>query len=261
MEKPIVLVVHGAWHRASHYTKLVEPLREAGYTVVVPALPSAGSEPPTANHTLDDDIETIQSAIQPFMDAGRELVAVLHSYGGIPGTDSVVGHTIQDRRSKGLRGGVKAVIYIAAFAPPAPATSLFDMVRIKDESDPHPDWWTPKESELLKHVTDGLVSLNEGARHALYQDIDIEVADEALASTVKQSTASFKQKCSHAAGTIMAHKTYVACQQDAAVPYEGQVFMAEAAGANVVALDCGHSPFLKDEESAKLVAIIAGISV
>ena len=103
--------------------------------------------------------------------------------------------------------------------------------------------------------------LNEGATNALYQDVTGDVANMALATTVKQSIASFKQKCTHSAVEIKSFKTYIACKQDAAVPYEGQVLMAEAAGADVVALECGHSPFLKGEESAKLVAIIASIAL
>lgn len=60
-------------------------------------------------------------------------------------TDSVVGETVEERKARGAKGGIKAVVYIAAFAPPGASLSLFNLIGVKDETE-HPDWWRLKVS-------------------------------------------------------------------------------------------------------------------
>lgn len=146
-DKPVICIVHGAWHRPFHYINLINPLRSKEYTVVAPALPTTGLQETIGKSTVADCAAVIRTSIKDHLDAGREIVMVSHSFGGLPATDSVVGETVNERREKGLAGGVKAVVYIAAFAPPAPGMSLFKIIGIDDES-AHPPWWNPKVSRF-----------------------------------------------------------------------------------------------------------------
>lgn len=142
--KPIIILAHGAWHRPLHYLSLIEPLRSQGYTVVAPPLPTTGYDTTSlANATFADGVLAIRTAMQPYLEAGRDIVVVAHSHGGILATDSVVGETVQDRQQRGEAGGVKAMVYIAAFAPPYAGTSLAETLGMKGESG-HPSWWYPK---------------------------------------------------------------------------------------------------------------------
>jgi len=98
--------------------------------------------------------------------------------------------------------------------------------------------------------------LNDKAQGIFYHDANPHDAEMAMASTVKQSAASFETKCTHSAAEVKASKTYIACRQDEALPIQGQIQLARAAYAKVVELECGHSPFLKTEESARVIDII-----
>ncbi|KAK2606221.1 hypothetical protein QQS21_003392 [Conoideocrella luteorostrata] len=179
------------------------------------------------------------------VDAGRELVMVSHSFGGLPATDSVVGETVRERQEKGLAGGVRAVVYIAAFAPPAPGMSLFKIIGVNESS--HPSWWSPKGD---------LAVLAGDAKDLLYNDIDKAVAQMAMDIMVPQSLVSNISVCAHGTSEIVVPKTYVAARNDLVLPYEGQRAMAQAAGAKMVELECGHSPFLKDKETLLLLDVI-----
>jgi alpha-beta hydrolase superfamily lysophospholipase len=140
MKKPAILLVHGAWHRPLHYIHIIHHLRALGYTVLAPSLATAGYGSQISGRTIADDVKVIRKAIAPHLDNGEEVVMVCHSYGGLVGTDSIIGNTVVERKEKGLAGGIKAMVYVAAFAPPEGGLRLFDLVRMKDESE-HPDWW------------------------------------------------------------------------------------------------------------------------
>jgi pimeloyl-ACP methyl ester carboxylesterase len=141
-QKPIVIVVHGSWHRPLHYAGLLTSLQTSGYTVRVPALPATGPGEGNVQKGMADDVDAIRSAMKAYLDAGSEIVIVCHSMGGIAGTDAVVGETVPERRGRGEAGGVKAVVYIASFAPPASGQNLPTMLGLTEQ----PDWWSPSTS-------------------------------------------------------------------------------------------------------------------
>lgn len=49
------------------------------------------------------------------MDEGKEIVIATHSYGGIPGCASTAGLSIEERAVQGMKGGFRAIIFMAAF--------------------------------------------------------------------------------------------------------------------------------------------------
>jgi pimeloyl-ACP methyl ester carboxylesterase len=142
-QKPIVIVVHGSWHRPLHYASLLTSLRASGYTVRVPALPTTAPGGENVQKGMADDVDAIRSAMKAYLDAGSEIIVVCHSMGGIAGTDAVVGETVPERRDRGEAGGVRAVVYIASFAPPASGQNLPTMLGLTEQ----PDWWSPSTSQ------------------------------------------------------------------------------------------------------------------
>jgi len=122
-QKPIIVIVPGAFHRALHYTKITEPLRAQGYGVIPVDLVVAGENVnPDATH-LDDAAE-IRRQLVPLLDEDKRAIVVSHSYGSMPATASVEGQTVAERSQKGLNGGIVAVINIAGFAFPARGKSV-----------------------------------------------------------------------------------------------------------------------------------------
>jgi pimeloyl-ACP methyl ester carboxylesterase len=139
--KPVIILLHGAWHRPLHYIHLISALHEEGYTVVAPALPTSGPEAAgiRGKTITDDDVSAVKAVMAPFLEADREIVVICHSLGGLAGTDSVVGNTVPERRARGLKGGVKAMVYLCAFAPTAAGLSVLDQAGATGGE--YPWWW------------------------------------------------------------------------------------------------------------------------
>ena len=119
--KPSVLIVHGAWHTPAHYQEVVYHLKQNGFEDVhCPRLPSATETLPlTATANLEGDTAAIHSAIESFADLGRNTIVLMHSYGGVVGTNALDGLLAPQRKALGLPGGVIHIIYMAAFVQPA----------------------------------------------------------------------------------------------------------------------------------------------
>ena len=100
-EKPTIVLVHGAFADGSSWNGVIDILEKDGYKVVAVANPL---------RSLKGDAEYVGSAV-----AGMESSVVLvgHSYGGAVITEAAGGHP-----------NVKALVYVAAFAPDVGETAL-----------------------------------------------------------------------------------------------------------------------------------------
>lgn len=111
--KPIILLVHGGWHTLEHYRTFLSILEAKGYTVVAPDLPS--SLEPTPDNPAEADIKLFSDTARVLADEGNEIVAVVHSYGGVVATEAFSGLGIKARKAHDLHGGIRSIICIAAF--------------------------------------------------------------------------------------------------------------------------------------------------
>ncbi|KAK8069448.1 hypothetical protein PG994_006064 [Apiospora phragmitis] len=68
------------------------------------------------NSDLATDTRTVRSYVQSLIEAGRSVIAMLHSYGGQVGTNALIGLGLEARAKEGLKGGVSYLIYMCAFA-------------------------------------------------------------------------------------------------------------------------------------------------
>lgn len=113
-EQPaVILLVHGAWHRPLHYRLLIQAFQQQGFTVLAPPLASSGYDDSVDGKTYHDDVKRIHDAVLPYIDNGRKVIGIGHSYGAIPLTVAIEGHSIPEREQKGLVGGFSSVIYVA----------------------------------------------------------------------------------------------------------------------------------------------------
>lgn len=92
--------------------------------MLAPTNATVGIDNSIAGKTYKDDVKRIHEVMLPHADPGREAIMVCHSYGGIPGTATLGGQTIEERGAKGLKGGVKSILYFAAAAIPQRGMSL-----------------------------------------------------------------------------------------------------------------------------------------
>ncbi|WP_381331395.1 alpha/beta fold hydrolase [Streptomyces kaempferi] len=99
--KPTVVLVHGAFADSSSWDAVISRLERRGYPVIGVANPLRGLSSDSAY--LSSVLDTIAGPV----------ILVGHSYGGAVITDAAVGHS-----------NVKALVYIAAFAPDQGETGL-----------------------------------------------------------------------------------------------------------------------------------------
>lgn len=114
--KPAILLIPGAWHQGESWKPVTSILQDQGYYVEPVTLPSAGG-PPSTNAA--DDAAYIRSMhLEGLVAQGREVIIVMHSYGGVPGTESVKGFARKEIAAQGKAGGVIALVYTTAFMIP-----------------------------------------------------------------------------------------------------------------------------------------------
>ncbi len=113
--KPVIAIVPAAWHAPIHYAGYADQLQHAGYDTVTQRLPSTGSSDPNVQSVAADADFIRMNMLMPSIDAGREVVLVMHSYSGGPGSMAAKGLSVPERRAAGRPGGILGLIYICAF--------------------------------------------------------------------------------------------------------------------------------------------------
>lgn len=127
-QKPVIVLIHGAFFAPVHYRTLIEPLRAQGYIVLSPPMPSTGLDDSAAGKTYVDDVKRLLEYLVPYLDEGKEAVVIGHSQGGIAASAVTEGQTVEERKAQGLKGGIKAVIYLTALAIPMKGASLLGLL-------------------------------------------------------------------------------------------------------------------------------------
>ncbi|RAK95918.1 alpha/beta hydrolase, partial [Aspergillus ibericus CBS 121593] len=115
---PTIILVHGAWHAPAAYQPFISVLESHGFTVHAPLLPSCAhslTSTQTQLPSLPDDVTCIRNLITTLTNQGHRILMLLHSYGGIVGTDAITRDlTYPDRQSRGQPGGVLHPTYLYA---------------------------------------------------------------------------------------------------------------------------------------------------
>lgn len=114
-QKPTVLWVHGAWHSPECFAEASKYLAAAGYGIKTVQLPSSSHNGPYVQG-IDDDVEVVQNALNDIVLTDSDIVVVMHSYGGVPGSSAAKGFSKKERHAKGKDGGIIQMVYMCAFA-------------------------------------------------------------------------------------------------------------------------------------------------
>ena len=111
---PTIVLVHGAWHTPENYQTYVNDLEAKGFTVHCPLLPTSnGHRPPNAS--LPEDAAHVRSVITSCVERDERVLLIMHSYGGIVGTEAAQGLDLATRRKANLPGGIIHLLYICAY--------------------------------------------------------------------------------------------------------------------------------------------------
>jgi pimeloyl-ACP methyl ester carboxylesterase len=224
-----VILVHGAWHGRWCWERVTPLLDASGVSHAEVELPFTGH---------DDDVDATRALLD---DIDGTKVLVGHSYGGL-----VISGAGQ------ARDDLAHLVYLCAFLV-QPGESVFDELgRVADLP-------SGKLLDAIARHDDGRSSINpDMAVAAFYAQSPPDAARQATARLRPMDGGSTLAKCK---GAPWRHvpSTYVLCEQDQAIPVEGQRRMARHAS-NSVVLDTDHSPFLSmpDQTGRLLIDLAAG---
>lgn len=112
---PEVVLIGGAFHYPESYANFRTILESQGLSVHIPQLTTMnGARSPTAD--LYTDTAAIRDFVTELVDGGRSIVVLMHSYGGVIGTNALAGLGVEARKQQGFPGGVIQLVYICAHA-------------------------------------------------------------------------------------------------------------------------------------------------
>lgn len=174
------------------------------------------------------------------MEAGRSVVAILHSYGGQVGSNALAGLGQETRAKEGLPGGVSYLIYIAGFAV-SEGTSMMDKVRESGHMDLVPIAFGFSDDGTCVHNDPRSLLVGPG-------DVDANEVDQYLATLVRWNGKAMYLPTRYAAWREIP-VAYIHSTSDMTVPIDYQKSFVEGmqkAGRSVrtFELTTGHCPNL-----------------
>ncbi|KAF2228053.1 Alpha/beta hydrolase fold-1 [Elsinoe ampelina] len=247
MANPLVwLLVPGAWHPGPMYQPMLNKLAEAGYETHAITNRSV-ADPRAENITIQDDAQQVHDVITGFIDQGKDVVVITHSYGGLVGTTGAYGLSKKAVEVAGKKGGVVGVVCIA---------SVFSKegVSVRDAGGAAAGWVnanSPREGVSSVSIEDGM--------DVFYgPEVDEDTA-RALAGQIKpqgmQTFTSPPGKSVWADENMKGRLGYIRCLRDRALPFEVQKALLDMTETewHIADLDTGHSPFVsRPEETVKI---------
>ena len=118
-DKPTILIIQGCFQRPVVYEALKHRLETLGYPTVHPSLPTCGNtnDPNFPSLTLLNDAQAVREKLELLVEREQKTVmVVMHSYGGLVGSEAIPESMSHDKRRKeGLLGGVIHLFFISAF--------------------------------------------------------------------------------------------------------------------------------------------------
>jgi pimeloyl-ACP methyl ester carboxylesterase len=115
MTKPTILFVPGAWHTPAHYQSFFQKLQDAGYPTNSKQLPSVGATEPETQTSAADAAFIRGNVLLPDIEQGKDVILVMHSYGGCPGAAAAKGLSKAERTAVGKTGGIVGLVFMCAF--------------------------------------------------------------------------------------------------------------------------------------------------
>jgi len=218
MQRTAVLV-HGAWHGAWCWERVIPLLDAAAVPLLAVDLPSVSHD----NATLHDDADYVRGALDSI---DGEAVLVGHSYGG-----AVIS-------AAGVHPSVAHLVFLCAFALEAGESVQQNSLEGGDDL---------SDLGAAIVVGDGVYTVDpDRAGAAFYHDCPPEIAAAAIDRLRPQSIASLAGEVDAAAWRTKP-ATYVVCTDDRALPVALQRSNAERIGESVD-WPTSHSPFLSRPE-------------
>lgn len=120
-----IVICSGAWPLVQFFEPLIEAFEAKGHVAICKVPPSYPAYSPSDPPKINPDTQYLRShVVEPLLEEGKDIVIFMHSYGGAYGPGCLEGISKKKREAKGLKGGVIAGIFNAAFVAPKGTTPL-----------------------------------------------------------------------------------------------------------------------------------------
>lgn len=253
--EPTLVLVPGSWHRATCYNKITEIL-QGRYKLkcVQVTLPSTTRDP---DATFKNDVDAARDAISSEIRAGRNVVVVAHSYGGLVGNSAIKGfapsHDSSLSKSFQSTPTTGQVIGLILIASGYALTGVAFMDPFFGH--PPPSWRINKET--------GFADIVLPPRQFFYHDLPEDEAEYWASQLTPHSLKSLFEGGEFVySGFRDVPSWYIGTIEDQGLPVAAQrmtVAMARGMGASVEhrELPTSHSPFLSQPEETVEIMVEA----
>lgn len=229
------LLVHGAWHGAWCWERVVPALESAGHRAIAIDLPGHGDDPtPPGEVTLARYAQATRAAART---ASEPVIGVGHSMGGV-----IITQAAHDEPTL-----FAALVYLAAF-PPLDGESL-SSIAARDAGSLIP--------RAIERGDDAVHFRTERAAEIFYADCSEDVAHGA-AQRLRPTPARPMTEPVSLRGELEVPRVYVECTDDRAISLAFQRdLVARLPFERVVTMTTSHSPFLSapDDLAAHLDSV------
>jgi pimeloyl-ACP methyl ester carboxylesterase len=270
--RPGILISHGGLHQAVHYDAVKHQLEAAGFDPVLAAThPTIG--PNSRGKTLLNDVEALQAQMAPYVDTGKEFIVLAHSYGGFPGFEATKGWSVAERAAAGKKGGVCAVVFVAATVPlerGGAALGLFE----EDKAVVYPPCFDhgptgvkvePPSSRVrppktqLTFFQGQLITPNAASRPSFYNDMSDDEAEKWEKLLLPQSQEPLEEPVDYVVADARFPLYYVLTLRDQTVPIGIQRSVAAAIpDCRTFTVDAGHSVYIS--QTSRLVELVETVA-
>lgn len=224
------VLIHGAWHGAWCWHKVIPLLQNQGHTVIAPDLPALGIDR-TPLHSVS--LQSYADRVCEALDACGEAVHLVgHSMGGIVITQA----------AEAMPQKVKTLVYLTAFLLPSGRSLLEEL---------HTDTAGEARGNLVFEPDQSSAVIKpEALRDVFYADCspsDVVLAQTLLVPQAAAPLAMPVQTTADRWGKIP--RAYIECTEDRAISLAAQRAMyARLPCQRIYSMTTGHSPFLSAPE-------------
>ncbi|OKL60697.1 hypothetical protein UA08_04256 [Talaromyces atroroseus] len=240
--KPYIVLVPGAWHTPVHYQELTALLEEAGYPVKTTKLPSVASNQLNKESVVRDSNTIREKLLLPLLDEGKDVILLMHSYGGCPGAAAAKGLGKTERKTG---RSIIGLVFLAAFLA-REGNSLLSALHGKF------DRWVVINDET------GQLDV-ENPIQVFYHDVPRDKASIAAKEIKLHSKASLSTPSTPSAwgdSDFDGRRAYIRALDDRAILPVTQEMMLKYSGVEwkVREMNTSHSPFLpRPRETADII--------
>lgn len=230
IEKPVYILVGGVSHTPVFFEALIDALADQGFESHAVSYPTVGRHN-TAGRTQQDEVKAIQDAVTDYIDGKKnDVVLVMHSYGGWPGSRAVKGLDKETRSAAGKKHGIIELVFLAAFLLPDNAPmAMYSYL---------PPWLTSENGERIP---------NEQSVPLLFSDLDTTTQAYWLSQFEPHRNDFTAETVPDAPWHLSIPKTYIISTKDQTATVQFQLGMLQGVMDetwSVKTISAGHEPFL-----------------